>query len=259
MTKEEIIQRGVTAYQRPRLLNTNTMHYCPGCSHGVVHKLIAEVVDEMGMAEKSVGVSPVGCGVFAYNYLDIDFHEAAHGRAAAVATAIKRVMPDRLVFTYQGDGDAAGIGTNETLHALNRGEGITIIFINNAIYGMTGGQMAPTTLLGQITSTSPYGRDPLLHGYPLKLAEIAALLEGTAYVTRQSVDTMGAIAKTKKAIRKAFDLSMQQKGSCLVEVVSTCSSGWKLSPVKSNEWMKENMFLHYPKGDIKDTTKTQKA
>lgn len=259
MTKEEIIQRGVTAYQRPRLLNTNTMHYCPGCSHGVVHKLIAEVVDEMGMAEKSIGVSPVGCGVFAYNYLDIDFHEAAHGRAAAVATAIKRVMPDRLVFTYQGDGDAAGIGTNETLHALNRGEGITIIFINNAIYGMTGGQMAPTTLLGQITSTSPYGRDPLLHGYPLKLAEIAALLEGTAYVTRQSVDTMGAIAKTKKAIRKAFDLSMQQKGSCLVEVVSTCSSGWKLSPVKSNEWMKENMFPHYPKGDIKDTTKTQKA
>ena len=163
-----------------------------------MHKLIAEVVDEMGMAEKSIGVSPVGCGVFAYNYLDIDFHEAAHGRAAAVATGIKRVLPDHLVFTYQGDGDAAGIGTNETLHALNRGEGITIIFINNAIYGMTGGQMAPTTLMGQVTSTSPYGRDAALHGYPLKLGEIAALLEGTAFVTRQSVDTMGAIAKNQK-------------------------------------------------------------
>ena len=259
MTKEEIIQKGTVAYERPRLLNTNTMHYCPGCSHGVVHKLISEVVDEMGMAEKSIGVSPVGCGVFAYNYLDIDFHEAAHGRAAAVATGIKRVLPDHLVFTYQGDGDAAGIGTNETLHALNRGEGITIIFINNAIYGMTGGQMAPTTLMGQVTSTSPYGRDAALHGYPLKLGEIAALLEGTAFVTRQSVDTMGAIAKTKKAIRKAFDISMQHKGSCLVEIVSTCSSGWKLSPVNSNKWMQDNMFPFYPKGDLKDTTKTPKA
>jgi len=245
MTKEEIIQKGTVTYERPRLLNTNTMHYCPGCSHGVVHKLIAEVVDEMGMAEKSVGVSPVGCGVFAYNYLDIDFQEAAHGRAAAVASGIKRVLPDHLVFTYQGDGDAAGIGTNETLHALNRGEGITIIFINNAIYGMTGGQMAPTTLMGQVTSTSPYGRDAALHGYPLKLGAI--------------VETMGAIAKAKKAIRKAFDISMQHKGSCLVEIVATCSSGWKLSPVDSNKWMQDNMFSYYPKGDLKDTTKAPKA
>ena len=254
-----IVKMVEAIYERPRLLNTNTMHYCPGCSHGVVHKLIAEVVDEMGMAEKSVGVSPVGCGVFAYNYLDIDFQEAAHGRAAAVASGIKRVLPDHLVFTYQGDGDAAGIGTNETLHALNRGEGITIIFINNAIYGMTGGQMAPTTLMGQVTSTSPYGRDAALHGYPLKLGEIAALLDGTAFVTRQSVETMGAIAKAKKAIRKAFDISMQHKGSCLVEIVATCSSGWKLSPVDSNKWMQDNMFSYYPKGDLKDTTKAPKA
>ena len=257
MTKEEIIQQGQVAYKSSSLLNKNTMHYCPGCSHGVVHKLVAEVIEEMELGDKSVGVSPVGCGVFMYKYLDIDFQEAAHGRAAAVATAIKRVLPNHLVFTYQGDGDAAGIGTNETLHALNRGEGITIIFINNAIYGMTGGQMAPTTLLGQVTATSPYGREPAIHGYPLKLSEMAAMLEGTAYVTRQSVETVAAIKKTKKAIRKAFELSMEHRGSCWVDVVATCSSGWKLPPVKANEWMKENMFPYYPKGDLKDITKVQ--
>lgn len=259
MTKEEIIKQGTLAYERPKLLNDNTMHYCPGCSHGVVHKLIAEVIAEMGMEEMAIGVSPVGCGVFAYNYLDIDFQEAAHGRAPALATGIKRVLPDRLVFTYQGDGDGAGIGGNEMLHALNRGEGITVIFINNAIYGMTGGQMSPMTLEGQVTATSPYGRDHKLHGYTLKLAELAAQLEGTAFVTRQSVDNVASIRKAKTAIRKAFELSMQEKGSCLVEFVGTCSSGWKLSPTQSNEWMRENMFAYYPKGDLKDITKTEQS
>ncbi|GAA6528534.1 2-oxoglutarate oxidoreductase [Segatella asaccharophila] len=240
-------------YTKPKLMNDTTMHYCPGCSHGVVHKLVAEVIADMGMEEKTVGICPVGCAVFAYRYLDIDWQEAAHGRAPALATAIKRLWPDRLVFTYQGDGDLACIGTAETLHALNRGENITIIFINNAIYGMTGGQMAPTTLIGQKTSTCPYGRDPVLHGYPLKITELAAQLQGTCYVTRQSVETAGAIIKAKKAIRKAFDASMAKKGSSLVEIVSTCSSGWKRKPAEANKWMEEHMFPFYPKGDLKDT------
>ena len=182
---------------------------------------------------------------------------AAHGRAPALATAIKRLWPDRLVFTYQGDGDMACIGTAETIHALNRGENITIIFINNAIYGMTGGQMAPTTLVGQKTSTCPYGRDPELHGYPLKMPEIAAQLEGTCYVTRQSVETVGAINKAKKAIRKAFEANMAGKGSCLVEITSTCSSGWKMSPIKANKWLEDHMMQVYTKGDLKDTTKQE--
>lgn len=241
-------------YKKPELMNEVPMHYCPGCSHGVVHKLIGEVIEEMEMEEKTVGVSPVGCAVFAYRYLDIDWQEAAHGRALAVATGIKRLWPDRLVFTYQGDGDLACIGTAETIHALNRGENIVIIFINNAIYGMTGGQMAPTTLLGQKTATCPYGRDAELHGYPIKITEIAAQLEGTCYVTRQSVESVASIRSAKRAIRKAFEASMAGKGSSLVEIVSTCSSGWKLSPVKANEWMKNNMFPFYPKGDLKDKT-----
>jgi 2-oxoglutarate ferredoxin oxidoreductase subunit beta len=252
MTREEIIKPENLVYEKPVLMNDNHMHYCPGCSHGVVHKLIAEVIEEMGLEEKSVGISPVGCAVFIYNYIDIDWQEAAHGRAPALATAIKRLWPDRLVFTYQGDGDLACIGTAETIHALNRGENITIIFINNAIYGMTGGQMAPTTLMGMKTSTCPYGRDPKLHGYPLKIADIAASLEGTAYVTRQCVDTVAAIHRAKKAIRHAFENSMEGKGSNLVEFVSTCNSGWKMSPVKANEWMRENMVPFYPLGDLKD-------
>jgi len=241
-------------YQKPTLMNDTHTHYCAGCSHGVVHKLVAEVIEEMSMNEKTIGISPVGCAVFAYRYLDIDWQEAPHGRAPALATAIKRLWPDRLVFTYQGDGDLACIGTAETIHALNRGENITIIFINNAIYGMTGGQMAPTTLLGQKTSTCPYGRDPELHGYPLNMTEIAATLRGTCYVTRQSVENVASIRKAKKAIRKAFDASMAGKGSSLVEIVSTCNSGWKLSPVDANKWMQNNMFAQYPKGDLKDTT-----
>ena len=230
------------------------MHYCAGCSHGMVHKLVAEVIEEMGMQDKAVGVSPVGCYVFAYNYIDIDWQEAAHGRAPACATAIKRLWPDRLVFTYQGDGDMACIGTAESIHALNRGEHIAMIFINNAIYGMTGGQMAPTTLIGQKTSTCPYGRDPRLHGWPLNLSEIAAQLPGTCYVSRQSVENVASIRKAKAAIKKAFTASMQGCGSSLVEIVATCNSGWKLTPVQANKWMEENMFKQYPKGDLKDTT-----
>lgn len=257
MTKEEIIRPENLVYEKPALLNDMDMHYCPGCSHGVVHKLISEVIAEMGMEDKAVGVSPVGCAVFAYRYIDIDWEEAAHGRAPAVATAIKRLWPDRLVFSYQGDGDMACIGTAESIHALNRGENIVMIFVNNAIYGMTGGQMAPTTLLGQKTVTCPYGRDPKLHGYPLRMPEIANLLEGTSYVTRQTVYNVAAIKKAKKALRHAFEISMQGKGSSLVEFVCTCNSGWKLTPEKANNWMVENMFPYYPLGDIKDTTVEQ--
>lgn len=252
MTKEDIIKPENLVYKKPELMNDTPMHYCPGCSHGVVHKLVAEILEEMQMEEKTIGICPVGCAVFAYRYLDIDWMEAAHGRAPALACACKRLWPDRLVFTYQGDGDLACIGTAETIHSLNRGDNITIIFINNAIYGMTGGQMAPTTLLGQKTATCPYGRVPELHGYPVKMADIAAQLDGTAYVTRQSVETVAAIRKAKRAIRHAFENSMAGKGSNLVEIVSTCSSGWKLSPIKANKWMEEHMFPFYPIGDLKD-------
>ena len=255
MTKEEIIQKENLVYKKPELLNDVPMHYCPGCSHGVVHKLVSEVIAEMGMADKTIAISPVGCAVFAYKYIDVDWQEAAHGRAPALASAVKRLWPDRLVFTYQGDGDLACIGTAETIHAINRGENITIIFINNAIYGMTGGQMAPTTLLGMKTVTCPYGRDPKLHGYPLKIADIAAQLEGTCYVTRQSVQNVASILKAKKAIRKAFEYSMQGKGSNLVEIVSTCNTNWRMSPDKANKWMEENMVPFYPLGDLKDMGK----
>ena len=248
---DNIVSPDNIVYQKPALLNDNDMHYCPGCSHGVVHKLIAEIIEEMGVTDKTVGISPVGCAVFAYNYVDIDWQEAAHGRAPALATAIKRLWPDRLVFTYQGDGDLACIGTAETIHALNRGENIAIIFINNAIYGMTGGQMAPTTLMGMKTSTCPYGRQADLHGYPLKITEIAAQLEGTCYVTRQSVHNVAAIRKAKRAIRKAFENSLNHRGSSLVEIVSTCSSGRKMTPVEANKWMEEHMFDYYHIGDLK--------
>ncbi|MCF0188282.1 MAG: 2-oxoglutarate oxidoreductase [Bacteroidaceae bacterium] len=250
----DIINPHNLVYQKPHLLNDNPMHYCPGCSHGVVHKLIAEVIEEMDIADRTIGISPVGCAVFAYNYIDVDWIEAAHGRAPACASALKRLWPDHLVFTYQGDGDLACIGTGETIHALNRGEHIAIIFINNAIYGMTGGQMAPTTLVGMKTSTCPYGRDIDLHGFPLKVTEIAATLEGTAYVTRQAVHNVAAIRRAKKAIRKAFDNCMTGQGSSLVEIVSTCSAGWKMSPKQANQWLEDNMLPFYPLGDLKDTT-----
>ena len=234
------------------VLNERVTHYCPGCHHGIAHRLVSEVLHELGVADRTILVASVGCATFTYDYFNVDGLEAPHGRACAVATGVRRARPESVVFTYQGDGDLACIGTAETIHALNRGENITIIFINNAIYGMTGGQMAPTTLVGMKTSTSPYGRDVHLHGYPLKMADIAAQLEGTAYVTRQSVDTVPAIRKAKKAIRKAFENSMAGKGSNLVEIVSTCNSGWKMSPEKSNKWMQEHMFPFYPLGDLKD-------
>jgi 2-oxoglutarate ferredoxin oxidoreductase subunit beta len=255
MDINDIIKPENKVYGKSSVLTDNIMHYCPGCSHGVVHKLVAQVIEEMDIQDKTIGVSPVGCSVFAYNYLDIDWQEAAHGRAPALATAIKRLNPDKYVFTYQGDGDLASIGTAETMHACNRGENIVIIFINNAIYGMTGGQMAPTTLIGMKTVTCPYGRDPKLHGYPLKMADIAASLEGTCYVTRQSVQSVAAILKAKRAIRKAFEYSMQGKGSNLVEIVSTCNTNWRMSPVKANQWMEENMVPYYPLGDLKDNGK----
>jgi len=252
MNTEQIIYPANLVYKKPSVLNDVNMHYCPGCSHGVVHKLVAEVIEEMDIQDKTIGVAPVGCAVFAYKYLDIDFQEAAHGRAPAVATAIKRLLPDRYVFTYQGDGDLAAIGTAETIHACNRGENIVIIFINNGIYGMTGGQMAPTTLVGMKTATTPYGRNVELNGYPLNITPMLAQLDGTCYVTRQSVHNVANVRKTKKALRKAFENSMLKKGTSIVEVVSTCNSGWKLSPEASNDWMVENMFPKYPLGDLKD-------
>lgn len=239
-------------FEKTKLLTDKQFHYCPGCNHGIIHRLVAEALEESGMGGNIVGVAPVGCSVFAYDYFNVDMLEAAHGRAPAVATGVKRAKPDALVFTYQGDGDLASIGTAEIVHVAHRGEKICTIFVNNAIYGMTGGQMAPTTLVGMKSSTCPYGRDVELHGYPLKMTEIAAQLEGTAYVTRQSVQSVPAIRKAKKAIRKAFENSMNGKGSNLVEIVSTCSSGWKMTPEKSNKWMEEHMFPFYPLGDLKD-------
>lgn len=252
MEIDKIIDPANKVYSRPALLDDSTMHYCPGCSHGVVHKIIAEVIEEMGQQANTVGVAPVGCSVFAYKYIDIDWVEAAHGRAPALATAIQRLNPEKLVFTYQGDGDLAAIGTAETIHAANRGENIVIIFINNAIYGMTGGQMAPTTLEGQKTATTPYGRRVDLNGYPLAIAGLLAQLDGTCYVTRQAVHTAPAVRKAKAAIRKAFQNALDKKGTSVVEIVSTCSSGWKMTPEKSNEWMAQNMFEKYPLGDLKN-------
>ena len=242
-------------FSKPKLIKDNVMHYCPGYSHGTIHKLVAEVIEEMGMASKTIAVSPVGCSVFAYNYIDVDWIQAAHGRALAVATAAKRLNPGKLVITYQGDGDMSAIGTAETIHAAARGENVAVIYVNNAIYGMTGGQMAPTTLLGMKTATTPYGRDPHLNGYPYKIAEMMAHLDGVSFITRQSVHTPANVRKCKSAIRKAFENSMAGNGFSMVEVVATCNSGWKLSPVAANKWLAENMLPFYPLGDIKDLTK----
>ena len=252
MNITDIINPANLVMQKTKVMNDAPMHYCPGCSHGVVHKIIGEINEEMDIQDKTIGIAPVGCAVFAYQYLDIDWQQAAHGRAPALATAVKRLLPDRYVFTYQGDGDLAAIGTAETIHAANRGENITIIFINNGIYGMTGGQMAPTTLEGMKSSTSPSGRDIPRNGYPLNITNLLAQLEGTCYVTRQSVHTVASVRKCKKAIQKGFENSMQNKGTSVIEIVSTCSSGWKLNPVESNKWMVENMFPAYPMGDLKN-------
>ena len=252
MTIAEIINPANLVYAKPSVLNDTPMHYCPGCSHGVIHKLIAEVIDEMNIQEMTIGVVPVGCAVFGYKYIDIDWQQAAHGRATAVATGIKRLLPDRYVFTYQGDGDLAAIGTGETIHACNRGENIAIIYVNNGIYGMTGGQMSPSTLEGMKTSTTPKGRNIAKNGYPLDISKLLAQLDGTCYVTRQSVHNVANVRKTKKAIQKAFENSMLEKGTSVVEIVSTCNEGWKLSPAAANEWMVQNMFPVYPLGDLKN-------
>lgn len=240
-----------TVYQRPQALAGVPTHYCPGCTHGIAHRLIAEVLDEMGVRERTIGVAPVGCSVFAYNYFDCDFVEAAHGRAPAMATGVKRVLPDRVVFTYQGDGDLASIGMAEIVHAAARGENITVIFINNAIYGMTGGQMAPTTLPGQKTTSSPSGRDVEQMGFPIRMAEILATLDGAGYVVRRSLHDPKNIRLAKKAIRLAFEAQERGLGFSMVELLSTCPTNWGMTPLAALTWVEEHMVPAYPLEDFK--------
>ena len=241
-----------TVFERPKALSDVLMHYCPGCTHGIAHRLVAEVLDELGVCDNTVGVAPVGCAVFAYNYFECDMIEAAHGRAPAVATGVKRVLPNAVVFTYQGDGDLAAIGTAETVHAATRGENITVIFINNTNYGMTGGQMAPTTLPGQVTTTTPYGRDPKLIGYPIRVCELLSTLTGTAYAERVALNNVKNVRNAKKAIRKAFEYQLAGKGFSIVEILSTCPTNWGMSPVEATRWREENMIPYYPLGVYKD-------
>jgi 2-oxoglutarate ferredoxin oxidoreductase subunit beta len=242
-----------TVFEKTPGLTDAILHYCPGCTHGIIHRLVAEAYTELGVAGKTIGVAPVGCAVMAYDYFNCDMVQAAHGRAPAVATGIKRVRPGAVVFTYQGDGDLAAIGTAETIHAAARGENITVIFVNNAIYGMTGGQMAPTTMPGQVTQTSPYGRDPGVAGYPLRMCELLATVDGAAYLERVAVDSVKNIRAAKQAIRRAFACQLEGRGFALVEVLSTCPTNWGLEPVKALEWLRENMIPYYPLGVCKDT------
>ncbi|NLE13429.1 MAG: 2-oxoglutarate oxidoreductase [Clostridiales bacterium] len=241
-------------FDRPHALSDVPLHYCPGCTHGIVHRLVAQTIDELGIEDKTIGIAPVGCSVFAYNYFECDMIQAAHGRAPAVATGVKRSLPDKVVFTYQGDGDLAAIGTAESVHIAARVENITIIFINNAIYGMTGGQMAPTSLLGQVTTTSPYGRDPKIQGNPIRVCEMLATLDGTAYAERVAVDTVQHVNATKKAIKKAFQMQLEGKGFSIVEVISSCPVQWGKTPVEALEWIRTDMIPHYPLGVYKDIT-----
>ncbi|RME82133.1 MAG: 2-oxoglutarate oxidoreductase [Caldilineae bacterium] len=238
-------------YKRPESLTEAMTHYCPGCTHGIIHRLIAEVLDELGVRERTIGVAPVGCAVFAYEYFNIDGCEAAHGRAPAMATGLKRVMPDRVIFTYQGDGDLASIGGNEILHACARGEKITVIFVNNAIYGMTGGQMAPTTLPGMVTTSSPYGRDVAVQGEPLHITEMLAGMPGVAYAARRSLHSVAEIRKAKKAIRLAFQAQLQGLGLGIVELLSSCPTNWRLDPSDALDFIREQMVPVYPPGDFK--------
>lgn len=238
-------------YTRPKSLKKVVTHYCPGCTHGIAHRLVAEVIDELGIQGRTIGVASVGCSVFAYNYIDVDFQQAAHGRAPAVATGIKRVLPDRIVFTYQGDGDLASIGAAEIVHAAARGENITVIFINNAIYGMTGGQMAPTTLVGQKTTTSPLGRDARAQGYPLRVSEMLATIEGAGYIARFSLHNPANVQKAKQGIKKAFRNQMEGKGFSMVELLSTCSTNWGMTPKDALKWLEEKMIPVYPLGEFK--------
>ncbi len=242
----------MVVFEKPKALTDAVLHYCPGCTHGIIHRLVAEVIDELGIEGRTIGVAPVGCSVFAYNYFACDMIEAAHGRAPAVATGVKRSDPNNIVFTYQGDGDLAAIGTAETVHSAARGENITVIFVNNAIYGMTGGQMAPTTLPGQVTQTSPYGRDVNSVGLPVKVCEMLSQVDGATYLERVAVNNVKNIKNAKKAIMKAFKNQIEGKGFSLVEVVSTCPTNWGLTPVKALEWLEENMLPYYPLGVYKD-------
>ena len=247
-------------FQKPHALTDAVMHYCPGCTHGIVHRLVAEVIDELGIEGNVIGVAPVGCAVFAYDYFNFDMVDAAHGRAPAVATGLKRADPENhIVFTYQGDGDLASIGTAETVHAAARNENITIVFINNAIYGMTGGQMAPTSLPGQVTQTSPYGRDVNHCGYPIRICEMLATLDGPEYLARVAVNDVKNVRAAKKAIRKAFENQIAGKGFSLVEVLSTCPTNWGLSPVQSLKWLEENMIPYYPLGVYRDRSAGKEA
>ena len=239
-------------FQRPKYLKNAIFHYCPGCGHSIIHRLVAEIIEELDIGDRTVGVPPAGCAVLAYDYFNVDMGEAPHGRGAALATGIKRALPDRIVFTYQGDGDIAAIGTAETIHAANRGENITVIFVNNAIYGMTGGQMAPTTLLGQNSTTTPGGRSALRDGSPIDLSEMLAISKGSVYIERTAVNSPKNIVKTKKALKKAFKIQMAGLGFSLVEVLSPCPTNWKLSPVDSCTWIDETVSNTYPLKIIKD-------
>jgi len=239
-------------YEKTSVLTDTPLHYCPGCTHGIIHRLVAEVIDELGIRGKTIGIAPVGCAVFAYNYFNVDMMEAAHGRAPAVATGCKRVNPKNIVFTYQGDGDLASIGAAEITHAATRGENITVIFVNNAIYGMTGGQMAPTTLPGQVTTTSPYGRDPALCGYPIRVSEMLSTLDGPAFIARGSVHDVKHIMETKKYIRKAFEAQIAGKGFSMVEVLSSCPTNWGMTPREALDWLEANMIPQYPLGVKKE-------
>ncbi len=239
-------------FEKPKALTDAPMHYCPGCTHGIIHRLVAEALDELGVTGETIGVAPVGCAVFAYNYFNCDMVEAAHGRAPAVATGIKRADPSKVVFTYQGDGDLAAIGTAETVHSAARGENITVIFVNNAIYGMTGGQMAPTSLPGQVTQTSPYGRDPKTVGYPVKVCELLSNVDGATYLERVAVNNVKNVRAAKKAILKAFRNQLEGKGFSLIEVISTCPTNWGMTPQQATEWVDSNMIPYYPLGVYKD-------
>lgn len=241
-------------FSKTKILKDVPFHFCPGCGHSISHRIIAEVIEELGIREKVVGIPPAGCAVLMYNYFDIDMSEAAHGRGCAVATGLKRVRPDLIVFTYQGDGDMAAIGTSETLHAANRGERISVFFINNAVYGMTGGQMAPTTLIGQITTTTPYGRNSRNDGYPIKITEIIAQLQGVTYVERVAVNNPKNIIRTKKAIKKAFDVQMKDLGFSLVEILSQCPTNWRMEPYSACKWIEEEMTKFFPLGVLKDVS-----
>ncbi len=248
----------MVVFKKTKGLTDNPLHYCPGCTHGIIHRLVAECLEELGVLDKTVGVASVGCSVFSYNYFNCDMIQAAHGRAPAVATGAKRSNPDNVVFTYQGDGDLAAIGTAETVHSAARGENITVIFVNNAIYGMTGGQMAPTTLPNQVTQTSPYGRDVTVVGYPVKVCEMLSQVDGATYLERVAVNNVANIRKAKKAIMKAFKNQIEGKGFSLIEVLSTCPTNWGLSPKESLKWLNENMEKHYPLGVYKDKYKEEK-